>query len=93
MGNAVIGYFQERLADQQVWAEETKENYQEVKLRWETTLARQEEYRNIIIEWIKVYDLEREVESDRFLVNILYAQVHKLHEAEEFDEEEADRIN
>jgi hypothetical protein len=60
LGEAAIAWFQERLEEQKVWAENALENYTEIKLRWDTTVARQAEYSAIIVEWIHIYELERE---------------------------------
>jgi hypothetical protein len=63
-------------------AENALDNYTEAKLRREVTVERQLEYAGILLEWGAVRDKQSEVDSMRFLMDILYSQMDRIEDEE-----------
>jgi hypothetical protein len=63
-------------------AENALENYNEARLRRETTVERQLIICFILLEWSDVRDKQSEVDSQRFLMDILYSQMDRIEDEE-----------
>lgn len=72
MANAAAAYFEEGLAEQQIYAADALEEYKEIKLRFDTSVARYEERKAIQEEENFIQAAYASINSDYFIVDILH---------------------
>jgi hypothetical protein len=87
VADALNAWFAERLTEQTELAAETKANYDEQKLRFDTQVERELEYAGIQFEWAKIREMEQDINNDYFLLEILNIQIDKMYEVEASQED------